>query len=184
MKHSSSSGFTLIEILVVLSLIIILSLMVFAPYSYYLNKSKIRYTDNEISQVIYKAKNMALNGAKNIYGNISVAVYFDSGEGNNQSVLIKSYPYDIDSNQISGTGEIMTEVQLQPGIQIDSFQEKQKGIIFFRGVTGSGIVFAGDETLSEIIEDEIEIKYSYKGADKGGLRGDLRYYPATQIVDY
>ncbi|MCP4524273.1 MAG: prepilin-type N-terminal cleavage/methylation domain-containing protein [Candidatus Gracilibacteria bacterium] len=184
MKKSTLLGFTLIELLVAMSLLLLLSLIVFAPYSYYLNKSKVRYTDNEISQLIYKAKNMALNGVAGIDGNLSVALVFDTSENMNQSIRLQTYPYDIDKNQISGTGQIMKEVKLQPGIQIDSFQDKEKGIIFFRGVTGSGIVFVGDDSLGETSENMIEIKYSYKGANRGGLQGNLTYYPPTQIVDY
>jgi hypothetical protein len=37
-------------------------MIAFAPYSFYLNKSKVKHTDKEISQSIYEAKNKAING--------------------------------------------------------------------------------------------------------------------------
>ena len=52
-------------------------MMAFAPYSFYLNKSKVKHTSKEISQIIYEAKNKAINGSATSTGNISIGIYFD-----------------------------------------------------------------------------------------------------------
>jgi hypothetical protein len=47
-------------------------MIAFAPYSFYLNKSKVKHTDKEISQSIYEAKNKAINGSATSTGNVSI----------------------------------------------------------------------------------------------------------------
>jgi Tfp pilus assembly protein PilE len=48
--------------MVAVTIFVLISLMAFAPYSYYINKSKVKQTGKEVSQLIYESKNMALNG--------------------------------------------------------------------------------------------------------------------------
>jgi hypothetical protein len=44
-----------------MTIFIIISVISFAPYAFYMNKAKIQHTDKELSQIIYEAKNMAVN---------------------------------------------------------------------------------------------------------------------------
>jgi len=54
-------GFTLIELIVTISIIMILSLMTYFPYSHYQNKAKLKLASREISQSFYDAKSMAVS---------------------------------------------------------------------------------------------------------------------------
>jgi len=54
-------GFTLVELIVTITIIIILSLMTYLPYSHYQNKAKLKLASREISQSFYEAKNMAIS---------------------------------------------------------------------------------------------------------------------------
>jgi hypothetical protein len=42
-----------------MTIISILSIMIYAPYNHYQNKAKLKLTSREISQSFYEAKNMA-----------------------------------------------------------------------------------------------------------------------------
>jgi hypothetical protein len=76
-------------------------MIAFAPYSFYLNKSKVKHTDKEISQSIYEAKNKAINGSATSTGNLSIGIYFDSTENNNYSYKLLSFPHNISNSIIS-----------------------------------------------------------------------------------
>jgi prepilin-type N-terminal cleavage/methylation domain-containing protein len=54
-------AFSLLELIVVITLIGIMLLATYAPYSYYQTKAKVRMTIRDVAQSIYEARNMAIN---------------------------------------------------------------------------------------------------------------------------
>jgi len=57
----SKKGFTLIELMIVTTIIFIISMATYAPYNYYAKKAKLKNTASKISQILYDSRNMALN---------------------------------------------------------------------------------------------------------------------------
>lgn len=189
MKYSQNSAFTLIEFIVAVTIFFLIGTMIFWSYAYYLNKTKVKQTQKEVSQLIYKAKNMALNGIVDEDKNISVWVYFDSSAANKIRVI--PFPHekslaDIQSNSsllttaLSYTG--ITTLQLQPGVTFQDISDEDKWLIYFQAITGSGWVLLGNSFSP--YSDNTQIDFAYNNATHGSLRKTIEYIPSTQIVDY
>ena len=187
MKNINNQWFTLIELIIVITIIVIISLIAFAPYAFYMNKAKVKYTNKELSQAIYEAKNMAKNGSIKTSSNISVWLYFD-GDNSKNNYYLYSFPYDINTIWLSlSDGQLIQKYNLQPGIQIDKFnwEDKGKGLILFRAISGSWYVFKWNNLdLIDRSNNVIEIDYSYKWSTQPGLKNSLIYFQDTQIIDY
>ena len=56
---SDSTGFTLLELVVVISIMMILLIFSIAPYSYYADKARVRLSVERIEQIMNKAKLLA-----------------------------------------------------------------------------------------------------------------------------
>lgn len=188
MKKSQFWAFTLIEFMVAITIFVIISLMAFAPYSYYINKTKVKNTGKEVTQMIYEAKNMAFNGVVGNSGNISVWVYFDSDENN----LIRIIPFDhsihpddMDSGIVSTAlaNDSLLELRLQPGVQFDAIGWEDKWLIYFQSINGESWVFTWN-WFQENSDENIEIDFSFKWATWWPLTKKIKYIQKTQIVDY
>ncbi|NCO31343.1 prepilin-type N-terminal cleavage/methylation domain-containing protein [bacterium] len=59
--YLEKKAFTLFELIVAISIVMILMMMTFAPYSYFQNKAKLKLSAREISQSFYEARNMAVS---------------------------------------------------------------------------------------------------------------------------
>lgn len=188
MKLNQTSWFTLIELLISITIFITISVMAFAPYGFYMNKAKVKFTNKELSQVIYEAKNMAVNGSAYLSWNISVWLFIDNSSVNKNSYSLLGFEHDVlDSNIIPINGRVIQKYSLQPWVQIEKFDWENKWIIFFRSITGSGLVLKGDSfsTVGTTEADNIiDIEYSYKWSTNSSLRKSLEYFQDTQIVDY
>lgn len=189
MKHKINSWFTLIELLVAITIFFIISVIAFAPYWFYMNKEKVKFTNKELSQVIYEAKNMAINGSAYLTWNISVWVYLSNEENIKNSYNLLAFDHDVLASQITAdNGRLIQKHILQPGIQIDNFDgDADKGIIFFRSITGSGLVLKWDNFWILTNQEEnniVTVEYSYKGSSNPLLKNSLEYFQDTQIVDY
>lgn len=187
MKRINKTGFTLIELIVVMTIIVVISLMAFAPYAFYMNKAKVQYTNKELSQIIYEAKNMARNWSAESLSNVSVWVYFDPVNAKN-SYELYTFPHDLDTNSLNmSDGTLLQKYILQPGIQLDKFHwdTDKKWVIFFQSISGSGKVYKGN-SLQKVdpSENKIRINYSYKWSQNPALSNSLEYFQDTQIIDY
>jgi len=57
----NNKAFTLIELIVVITIFCIMLLATYIPYTYYQTKAKVKFAVKDISQSIYEARNMAIN---------------------------------------------------------------------------------------------------------------------------
>lgn len=191
MKSKNQNWFTLIELVIAITILVVVSMMIFAPYSFYMNKWKVKYTNKEISQAIYEAKNMAVNWSATQTWNISVWLYFQNfqdSEWDNFSYDLLSFDHDVAELSINpSNGVLLEKHHLQPWIQIDNFDWENKWLIFFRSISGSWIMFKWDP-LQKIAytdwENEITIDYSFKWSSNSVLKNNLTYFQDTQIIDY
>lgn len=65
MKNKPNKAFTLIELLIAITIFFLISVMSYAPYNFYQKKVAIKNTGKQIAQTILRAKNMAVNGLIN-----------------------------------------------------------------------------------------------------------------------
>lgn len=182
MNIKNKSWYSLIELIIAITIFVIISLIVFAPYGFYMNKAKVKHTNKELSQAIYEAKNMAINGTTTSSWNVSIWIYIEDN-----SYSLYSFDHNILPSNINLSNWYLIEKRmLQPWIHIDEFQWEDQGIIFFRSITATGLVFKWNnfDLVDALNQNEIYIKYSYKWADNPSLKNTLQYYQDTQIVDY
>lgn len=189
MNIKNKSWFTLIELIIAITIFIIISVIAFAPYWYYMNKAKVKHTNKELSQVIYEAKNMAIHGSTTSTWNISIGIYFDISSPNNNYYSLLAFEHDIVQSDINfSNGELIQKTLLQPWIQLDKFHwNDEEGIIFFRSITWSWMVFkwSSYELVPKTLWDNmVSIEYSYKWSTDESLQNTLYYFQDTQIVDY
>ena len=189
---NTKKAFTLIELMIAITIMVILTMAAYAPYSYYQNKAKLKVTTREVSQLLYESRNMAINWAVWNDWNISIWVYFDANE--KDKVKIFSYPYDIDSLDISYIQstdiKLLKTLILRKWIQIDNVDSKQNLLFVFDAITWDisyyTWVWANRTTidLNNSDNDIINIWFSYKWSSSPNLNKTINYFTNTNIIDY
>ena len=185
-------AFTVIELVVAITIFFILAMASFAPYNNYINKAKLKTTVREISQGIYEAKNMAINWVVSSTWNVSIWFYVDASAWENNKIHIISYPYSFSGTSVTYSWpniENIKTLTLQPGIQIDNIDgDKKNGLFFFRSITWASEYYYWESGVRKEIlspgEDTIDISISYKWATTRNLQKIITYYTKTNIIDY
>ncbi len=168
--------FTLIELMIVISIMWIMMMMVYAPYNYFQKKAEIRIAAKEISKTLSESRNLAIHWTSSGWINQSIWVYFDK---NNKNIIkIFSYDYNNKNNK-----SLLKEIKIQQNIQIDKVAWSDKALFYYDSITWNWS-FYEDEAFINIISDNIiKIDFSYKWATNN-LKKTLDYYTKTYISDY
>lgn len=185
----NKTWFTLMELLVAMSIIIILTLLTYIPYNHYQNKAKLKLSSREISQSFYEAKNMATSWLKDLDWNRSIWIYLENNELTNDSIVFFSYPHDIDEINIQNIEswdiEKIKTKKLQKWIKINDLWWYDNLLFFYESITWNSKVYTFDSWWKHLInQDEISIVFSYRNSTSPTLRTQLVYFTKTNIVDY
>ena len=183
----SKKAFTLIELMIALTIVAIVTMASYAPYNYYKNKAKLKNTASKITQLLYDSRNMAINGMVGIDWNVSVWVYFDSSDNN--KVHIYSYPHDISQVDISNLeiGDIknIKTIYLDNGVQIDWIEWNDNLLFFFDSISWDVKYYKWNWWVRSLITDnEVVINFSYKWSTSPNLNKSISYFTSTNIIDY
>jgi prepilin-type N-terminal cleavage/methylation domain-containing protein len=74
---NKKSGFTIIELMIVITMISIISLATYMPYAHHQKKTLIKQAAREITQSLSEARNLATNGLSTLSGaSLHVGLYF------------------------------------------------------------------------------------------------------------
>jgi len=162
-------AFTLLELLISITIAAILMTMAYAPYNYYTNKAKVKLTTKEISQILASSRNMAIHWIDSSSWNVDILVNFSSWAN---SVDIYSFAYNYSAPKIisSPNAILVKKHNLQQGMQIDT-----NASFLFSAISWSG-------TYSGISDNKIIINYSFKWSHD--LTWKLTYYTLTNVSDY
>lgn len=191
---NNNKAFTMIELMIAITIVAFLMIATYAPYSYYQNKAKVKIATREISQVLYEAKNMAINWAVYSTWNISIWVYFDNTHNN--KIKIFSYTHnilesDIDRNTSLPDINIIKEVKIQNSVEIDNIDVdwilKDNFLFFFDSISWELKYYSWNMWVKEEItpvSDNVDINISYKWSSSSNLQRTLSYYTTTNIIDY
>lgn len=188
LKINKNWAFTLIEFLIVVTIFFLLIAISYIPYNFYMNKARVKTSIREISQSLYEARNMAINGVSS-GSNLSIWLYLDA-QNNSNNLQFFSYPYSFSgtdiSNEISSDIKLIKTYKLLPNINILDIDWKDNWLFFFESITGSGSYYYWENnTKNEITNNEIKINISYNGAVIWtSLFWELTYFTNTNIVDY
>jgi hypothetical protein len=151
---------------------------------------------SEISQSFYEAKNMAVSWIKEIKNdtenyeseNKAVWLYLTTQEWKNGKLVFYSYPYDVENDNIVLWNEenIIKTNPLQEWIKINNLSNYWNLLFFFHSISWDLDIFTfnSENEKIEILDEKIEIKFSYMNATTSSLQKKLIYFRNTNIVDY
>lgn len=184
--------FTLIELMVVITIIWIIMTMVYAPYHYYTKKLRLRLVAKEISKTLSESRNLAIHWISETWSwNLSIWVYFDSSSWNNDEIKVFWYPYSYwtwSRIVINDPSLLIKEIKLQKNIIINKIEEKNKAMFFFEAISWKWYYFDFENSKQDLNDidnnSELNIDFSYENASTDSLKKTLIYYTKTYISDY
>lgn len=181
--------FTLIELMVAITIVGILSVVSYSPYSYYQNKASLKDTAREVSQLLYESRNMAINWAIGNQWNVSIWVYFDKSSTLNNQIKVFSFPYNMDKMNILNSEwwdiRLLKTLTLNKWILIDKIEDKSNLLFFFDSITWKLSYYNwADGTRNSIDDDIVSINFSFKWSTSPNLNKTINYYTSTNIIDY
>ncbi len=187
--YLKKNAFTLIELIVAMSIVATLMLMTYLPYNHYQNKAKLKLSTREISQSFYEAKNMAVSWIKDVDWNTSIWLYMTTLEPNNWDIVFFSYPhniYEVSINNIESWDIKKIKIkQLQDSIKINSLDWYDNLLFFYNSINGESKIYTFSSTWkSEVLDDEISLVVSYKNSTSESYKKELIYFKKTNIIDY
>lgn len=174
MKSSTLGAFTLIEFMVVMTIMFMLAMLTYVPYAHHQKKVLLQQWAREVSQSLSEARNLALHGFDTWSGNLNIWLYFWSW-----STQLEYYTstgsIDI-ANLASAT--LYKSKNLPAGVEIQSVDGRGDNFLFvFERIKW-------DLTLTPSVTGEVDIDLSYKWATSSVLQSTVRYYPTSFISDY
>ena len=178
--------FTLIELIIVISIIWTMMVMVYAPYNIFQKKAEVKIASKSIAKTISESRNMAIHWASSSSWNLSIWVYFDSS--NKNIIKIFNYPYSYwtwSQIVVNDSSLLINEIDIWQNLQIDKIENKTKVLFLFEAISWKWYYFDFEGTRQNLVitNNKINIEFSYKGATNN-LKKNLEYYINTHISDY
>lgn len=176
--------FTLIEMIIAITIFFIFVVWTYVNYAYYQNIAQVKLTLKDISQNLAIARNMSINWIQSGGINQSVWVYFEKN-GKNMKYFLYNYTGAI----LSISWNSYKEVEFKPNITITNIkawiQNLDNVLILFDSITWK-TSFYNYFTDSFIENDSniLEIDISFKNATNFPLKRTLKYFKNTSITDY
>lgn len=181
MKYANSPGFTLIELMISITIFLILTTMTYVNYANYQNIAKVKLSLKEVSQSIHDARNMAINGYDRNMVNQSVWIYF-----NIQTETIQYYGYNFNSWITLSEWNLIKEKKLQEGMKVTNLSWNDAIMIHFSSIYGVPTIYSFSQSgeKQEFSWEIVEIGLSYKWIQNYPFKRDLKYFKNTNVVDY
>jgi len=184
----NKKAFTLLELMIVITIIGLMSMMVYAPYNFFQKKAEIKLAAKNIAKTLNEARNNAIFWISSGSTNQSVWVYF---EEDSNIIKIYNYPYDFGTwSQIELKDNFLKEeINIWPNIQINKIEWKDNALFLYSAIFWKLNIFEFDSWSKQNLVDRnwdniIEIWFWYKWADSWILYKKLKYYTKTFISDY
>lgn len=177
--HFWFKGFTLIELIVVITIIAIISLATYMPYAHHQKKVLLKQAAREISQSLIQSRNFALNWLNTWSGNVNVALYFDI-----EAEELIYYASTGSLNIWSLSDDKIYQKKILPvGVQVDAIAgNSEKTLFTFSSIFATGAIL---QEISWNLSDEVvDIDISYKWANSPILQKTIHYYKKSYISDY
>lgn len=207
LKKSDKKAFTLIELMIVISIMGLLLLFSYAPYTLYQSKAKLKLATREVAQSFYETKNFSISWIKIRATRENKSVWLLLSSKENQNNFVKYYLFDHDIfdkekkifdlkklnfDDNPWTWNLLKIKTIQPDIFIKWFSawdDKEKIdwdiLVFYEASSWNVTVFKinWNEKI-ELSLEKLKINFSYKNSTTDMLNREITYYLKTNIVDY
>lgn len=182
MKILPTQWFTLIELLISMTIFLILTTLTYANYAMYQNIAKVRLWLKEVSQSIHEARNMAINGYERNESNQSIWVLFDT----NNKDTISFYWFHFSSGITLSPDTLIKQRKLQDSVGIDFVSGKDSMLLYFSAIYGEPTLYFLDDTwdFQEYTGATLDISLSFREATRYPFKRELQYFKNTNVVDY
>lgn len=185
MKKGNTKAFTLIELIVVITIMFILSMMVYAPYHHFQTKQKVRNSTKIIAQTLYEARGLAINGINSWSGNVSIWVYFWSGS---EDIILYKYKLGVNSDYKNESLYLLEKRHLEPWVEIiwvEGWSKRDNGLFVFTAITWSGAYYYYNGVKQEFADPDnvLDIHIGFKWVKNWNLSEKVEYYTKTYIAD-
>lgn len=195
-KVLKNKAFTLIELLIVISIMMIVLIFSYSPYNMYQNKARLKLATREVAQSLYEARNMAVSWVQTKddkweFKNKSVWILLSSEDWKNENVYYYFYNHDLTYDSLVFPHFEAEKIKnIQDWVYIvwfSSWEKEFKNILlFYKSVKWEVKVIWFDDSWNktEITSDTVKIKFSFKKSNLDFLKKEITYYLKTNIVDY
>lgn len=170
-----NKAFTLIELMVVITLIAIITLASYLPYAHHQKKVLVKQWAREISQSLAEARNLAIHGLTTWSWNLNVALFFGS--------WATQIEYYTSTGALSLStlpmADLLKVKQLPAWVQIDTIDSTNADyLVQYQRISWSGSIEPA------VSGNQVDISLSYKGAVSPVLQKVVHYYTQSYITDY
>lgn len=181
------SAFTIIELVIVISILAMLMMLSYAPYIFYQNKLRVKIASKEIWQAIYDSKNLAIHWVDTWSWNLSIWLLFDNNNSEKNKLKIFSYPFSFTWSKVvvneNSDVKLYKTINLQKWVQIDNISWRNKVLFFYEAISWKLSIFSFNwSNKTKISDDKININISFKWSSK--LKKSVEYETYNKIVDY
>jgi prepilin-type N-terminal cleavage/methylation domain-containing protein len=188
MMIKNNKAFTLLELMIVITIVGIMMIWVYAPYNYFQKKTELKIAAKSISKTISESRNKAIFWISSGSTNQSVGVYF---EKNSNIIRIYNYPYNFWTwSKIEVNDKYLKEkINIWKNIFINKIENKDNALFLFEAISWKFYPFYFESwnknNLTDLWSDNIyNIDFSYKQASSWPLQKTVKYYTKTFITDY
>lgn len=164
--------FSLIELIVVMTIIAIISMWIYLPYSHHQKITLVKQWANEISSSIHQARNMAIHGMSSWTWNLHVGLEFQKDH------LV--YNWYLLSNTWSVSNILQTK-KLPRGVWVDDDHIGQE--FLFEAINWELMKRDSDWDIINLSNEET-VSFSYMWSEASSLRSEILYHTRSHISEF
>lgn len=185
-KRGESLGFTLIELMVVVTIFFILSLAAYIPYAFHQKRTLLQQSVRESSQSLYEAKNLAINGLDTGIGNNHIVLSFSKNSPIIEYRIIPAavtFPLtltQIETYPIYKTKNLPRWVFFEGIKDISNTTVFDEGAFIFAAISWSGFILPSALDSAT----QVSLIFSYQHSSDTVLQRQIQFYPSSHISDY
>ncbi|EKD66259.1 MAG: hypothetical protein ACD_49C00056G0014 [uncultured bacterium (gcode 4)] len=166
-------GFTLIELMIVITIIWFLTMLVAVPYNFYANISKVRISKEIIDQSRSDAISSANWRTSFDWKNINIGLYFDK---NKWEILSYSYPFNYSWSVLNFTGDVklLKTIKLESFVEISKIKigsdETENVLLYYKAPDGKLTIYKNATSTW----NTVDIVVGYKWVTEGVLSKEIK----------
>jgi len=187
-------AFTMIELLVVITIIAIVSIFTYTPYIYYKNKASLNVSTKTLAQSLYLARSMAINWVSTWTWtenkNMDIWLFLEAWKNKNK-IILYWYTWSLNTSNIENWKELK-KIFLENNVWINWIRKKEEwtfsswALFYFSAIRWVPSIYLEDNSwnLKTASGSEFVVNISYKWTSLDTLKKDVSYNKETFVIDY